>query len=79
MGGGGIAELKCGVESEMGGGDKEGSGVWAGRTDWEVVVGGEEEEGRAAAVAMGFSPSSSSSEISMSSPDERGEACASPL
>lgn len=62
---------KCCVESEIGGGEDEGSVVWDGMAAW--VEEGEEPEvtvgWRGATVVMLVS-SSSSSEISMSSPEE---------
>lgn len=70
--GGCIEVPKCCVESEIGGGgEDEGSVVWDGMAVWEEE--GEDPEvtvgWRGAAVVMLVS-SSSSSEISMSSPEE---------
>lgn len=63
--------LKCCVESVMGGGEDEGSVVWDGMAAWD-------EEGEEPEVTEGWWVStvvmvvstSSSSEISMSSPEE---------
>lgn len=72
--GGCIEVPKCCVESEIGGGEDEGSVVWDGMAVWDEE--GEEPEvtvdWREAAVVM-LVASSSSSEISMSSPEECGE------
>ena len=70
MGGGGIEVPKCCVESELGGGEDEGSAVLEGRAPWDED-GEEADEGVGRWVltaVMVFS--SSSSEISMSSPEE---------
>lgn len=71
---GGCMEVpKCCVESEMGGGEEEGSVVCEGMGAWE-------EDGEEPEVADGWwvatvvmVVSSSSSEISMSSPEECGD------
>lgn len=67
MGGGGMVALKCWLVS--GAGLAEGSGVWEGRADCEEVAGEEDEEaaGWGVAVVMALS---SSSDISISSPEE---------
>lgn len=71
-----MVALKCWLVS--GAGLAEGSVVWDGRTVCEEAAGEEDEEaaGWDVAVVMVLS---SSSDISISSPDERGDGCASPL
>lgn len=70
MGGGGMVALKCWLVS--GAGLAEESVVWEGRAHCEEVAGEEDEEaaGWDVAVVMVLS---SSSDISISSPDERGD------
>lgn len=65
-----MVALKCWLVS--GGGLAEGSGVWEGRADCEEVAGDEEEEAAGWGVAV-LMVLSSSSDISMSSPEERGD------
>lgn len=61
---------KCCVESEMGGGEDAGSGVCEGTAVWDEV--GEDPEVTEGwwVVTVVMAVSSSSSEISMSSPEE---------
>lgn len=62
-----MVELKCWLVS--GGGLEEGSGVWEGRAGCEEAAGDEEEDAAGWGVAV-VMPLSSSSDISISSPEE---------